>query len=248
MPQTSELCEAIEGLYRVFRCYELRRNTDPCPCCHSSEDGQLLHRKPLTKLSRNDLRDYAMDAVFTWGTGDDFKHFIPRLFELLAAPSEYGRDFVEPATVFGKLAYESWCSSPWRSWPEDEQRAVADYFRAVWDAALNSNPEDLPFDGAHGWIQAIGQAEHDLTPYLDDWLNASLVNAHRNLALMITHEGLPNAKSPSGGYWAGHRQQWQELNNWLRLPEVRQKLASAVERWSDSPVATELMDAAVLLP
>ena len=82
----------------------------------------------------------------------------------------------------------------------------------------------------------VGQAEHDLTPYLDHWLNASLVNAQRNLALMITHEGLPNAKSPSGGYWAGHRQQWQELNNWLRLPEVRQKLASAVERWNDSPV------------
>jgi hypothetical protein len=163
-----------------------------------------------------------MDAVYTWGT-DDFKHFIPRLFELLAQTPEPGHDFVDPASVFGKLAYESWCSSSWRTWPETEQRAVSDYFRAVRDAALSSNPEDLPFDGVYGWIQAIAQAEHDLTHYLDYWLYASSVNAHRNLALMITHEGLLHTKSPSGGYGAGHRQQWEQLNNWLLLPEVRQK-------------------------
>jgi hypothetical protein len=202
----------------------------------------------LRKLSRNDLRDYAMDAVYTWGTGDDFKHFIPRLFELLTQAPDYGHDFVHPASVFGKLAYESWCSSSWRSWPEAEQQAISDYFGAVWNAALNSNPEELPFDGVHGWIQAIAQAEHDLTRYLDHWFGASSVNSHRNLALMITQEGLPHTKSPSGGYWVGHRQQWQQLNDWLRLPEVRQKLVNAVERWSDSPLATELLDAAILLP
>lgn len=113
---------------------------------------------------------------------------------------------------------------------------------------LNTNPEDLPFDGAYGWIEAISQAEHDLNPYLNHWLKASSVNAHRSLALMITQERLPNAKSPSGGYWAGHEEQWEQLNSWLHLPEVRQKLSNAVERWSDLPFGTELLDAAVLLP
>jgi hypothetical protein len=37
---------------------------------------------------------------------------------------------------------------------------------------LNSNPQDLAFDGTYGWIQAIAQAEHDLAPYLDLWLRA----------------------------------------------------------------------------
>lgn len=248
MLQTPKLSEAIEALYRVFQRYGLRSNTDACSCHHTAEDEQRIHRQPLRKLSQNDLRAYAMDAVYTWGTGDDFKHFIPRLFELLTQSSDYGRDFEHPAGVFGKLVYESWCSSCWRSWPDGEQQAIVDYFGAVWDAALDSDPEDLPFDGVHGWIQAIAQAEHDLNRYLDHWLNASSVNSHRNLALMIMQEGLPHTKSPSGGYWAGHRQQWEQLNRWLRLPEVRQKLVNGVERWSESPFASELSDAAVLLP
>lgn len=66
--------------------------------------------------------------------------------------------------------------------------------------------------------------------------------------LLITQEGLPNTKSPSGGYWAGHRQQWEQVNEWLRLPEVRQKLVDAAERWSDLPFATEISHAAILLP
>jgi transposase len=177
-----------------------------------------------------------------------FKHFIPRLFELLAQTSGPGNDFVDATSVFAKLTYDSWCSCSWRTWPESEQRALSNYFLAVWDAALDSDPEDLSFNGAYGWLAAIAQAEHDLTRYFDRWFVASSVNAHRNLALMITQEGLPRTKNVDGGYWAEHREQWEQLNDWLRRPEVRQKLADAFERWVDSPFAGQLMDAAILLP
>ncbi len=248
MLQTLELCEAIENLYRVFQGYELRSNTDACLCHHSAEDEHRIHRKPLNKLSHNDLQQYATDAIYTWGTGDDFKHFVPRLFELLTQPVESGCSFPDAASILGKLSYESWCSSHWRSWPQEEQKAISGYLQAVWDAVLDSDPDDLPFDGAHGWLEAIAQAEHALMPYLDRWLNAPSLNAHRNLALMITQNGLPSVKIQSGAYWAGHREQWNQLSDWLRRPEVREKLTSAFERWSDLPVASELMDAAVLLP
>ena len=117
---TRELAASIEGLYRVLRRYELRRSTDPCPCCHSTQDEDSVHHKLLNKLSSRDLRQYAMDAIYTWGTGDDFKHFIPRLFELLATE---GDGFVDAAAVFSTLTFESWCSSHWRTWPEDEQNS-----------------------------------------------------------------------------------------------------------------------------
>ena len=245
MLQTPELNKAIENLYRVFRRYELRNDTDACSCHHTPEDERRIHRAPLNQLSCHDLRDYAMDAIYTWGTGNDFKHFIPRLFELLTQASTH--DFVDAASVFGKLPYESWCSSSWRTWPENEQSAISNYFQAVWDAVLDSDLEDLPYDGAHGWIQAIAQAEHDLAKYLNCWLYAASVNAHRNLALMVTQQRLPRTKY-SGGYWSEHREQWTQLNDWLRRPEVRQKLADAFEKWADSPFAGELMDAAVFLP
>jgi hypothetical protein len=118
---------------------------------------------------------------------------------------------------------------------------------AAWDAALNSTPECPPFNEASGWLEALVQVEHDLTPYLDHWLKEPSVNAHRNLALVITEEGLPRAKNLPVR-WAGHREQWAQLNDWLRRPEVRQKLASAFEQWRDLPFAGELMDAAIMLP
>jgi hypothetical protein len=248
MLQTPALAAAIETLYRTFRRYELRSNTGACSCHHTEQDELRIHSKPLNKLSESDLRQYAMDAIYIWGTGEDFKHFIPRLFELLTVASDPADKFAHPADVFTKLNYDSWCSTHWRTWPEEEQSAIEDYFAAVWDAVLNSNLEDLPFDGAHAWIEAIAQAEHDLSNYLDHWMAAPSPNAHRNLALMIVQGGLPNTKSPSGGYWAGHREQWQQLNDWLRHPEVKQKLSNAFEKWSESSFAGELMDAAVLLP
>jgi hypothetical protein len=247
MLQTPALREAIENLYQVFQRYHLRTHTDACPCCHSEQDEQRIHRKPLHKLSSEDLHDYAVDAIYTWGTGDDFKHFLPRLLELLTQRTNEGPWFPDPANIFTKLTYESWCSTSWKTWPESEQGAIVNYFRAVWHAALNSNPEDLRFDGIHGWLQALSQAEHDLSPYLDQWLEAPSVNSHRNLARMIT-EGLPQSRGPSGGYWGGHREQWEQVNDWLRRPEVRRKLADAVEKWSDLPFANEFVDAAILLP
>jgi len=207
MLQTHELAAAIETLYRVFRRYELRSTTDPCPCCHTPQDEVCLHRKPLHELSGRDLQQYAMDAIYTWGSGDDFKHFLPRLFEVLVTN---GDEFFDAAGVFSRLTYESASSTDWRTWPKDEQAAVSHYLQAVWEAALNSNPEELPFDGAHSWIEAIAQAEHDLSKYLGRWLQAESPNAHRNLASMIVNEGLPNMQSPSGDYWAGHREQWTQ--------------------------------------
>src|SRR5207244_42200 len=134
MLQTPELAAAIETLYRVFRRYELRNNTDACSCHHSGQEERRLHSKPLNKLSCCDLQQYARDAIYTWGTGDDFKHFLPRIFELLTTKPDPGLDLDTAASIFGRLSYESWCSTRWRTWPKEEQAAISGYFQAVWEA------------------------------------------------------------------------------------------------------------------
>jgi hypothetical protein len=247
MMQTSDLREAIENLYRVFERYRLNLHTEPCPCCHSPEDDQRLRSKLLRKLGPKDLSTYSMDALYTWGSESDFKHFLPRIFELLTlvGPAEYS--FVDPESVFGKLTYASCGSTSWRTWPTAEQGAISNYAMAVWNAVLDSDPDELT-DSPYDWLCAFAQAEDNLSSYLSQWLAASSVNAHRNLARMIVWDGVPNATRPGGGYWADRREQWQQLVDWLRRPDVRQKLASGVEKWSDSPFGNELFDAAALLP
>lgn len=245
--RTSELHEAIEGLYRVFESYRLDADTEACPCCHSPKDNQRLRSKLLRELGPKDLFSYTMDALYTWGSESDFKHFLPRIFELLTLVGASQSSFVDPESVFGKLTYESCGSTSWRTWPTAEQEAISNYSIAVWNAVLDSDPNGLT-DRPYDWLCAFAQAEGDLSPYLDQWLAASSVNAHRNLARMIVWDGVPNATRPNGGYCAGRREQWQQLVDWLRRPEVRQKLESSLEQWSDSPFGNELFDAAVLLP
>jgi hypothetical protein len=249
MLPTPELAEAIAGLYRVFEKYPLRSDTDACDCRGCGHDEKRLHRKPLTELTREDLDTYAMDALYTWGTGDDFKHFIPRIFELLAGASRDCFALATPSLILAKLSYSAWCSTNWRSWPEDEQQAIENFLHTAWDAALESELYELPFDGAYGWLQGIATAELDLSSYLDRWLRVDSINSNRNLALMISqiHE-LALSGHAAQLAWRPPEGQRDQLDAWLHTSEVKQKLMRAFERWSEEPFANELENAAILLP
>gem|GEM_PF-861358 len=246
MLQTPELTAAIENSYRTFAVYPLRTDTGPCSCCHSPQDNHRLCAKPLRMLGPKDLRTYAYDALYTWGDEVDFKHFLPRIMELLAQANGDGPAFVDPESVFHKLSYQSSCSSGWRTWPPEEQRAIADYTLALWGALLDSEPTELS-DSAFSWLCAFAQAADDLSPYLQQWMAASSANAHRNLAHTILWEGVPNSTCPRRGYWEQHQEQWRQVVDWLRTPAIRAKLRDAVERWKDAPFAGEFLEAAVLL-
>ena len=106
MLQTPELTAAIENSYRTFAVYPLRTDTGPCSCCHSPQDNHRLCAKPLRMLGPKDLRTYAYDALYTWGDEVDFKHFLPRIMELLAQANGDGPAFVDPESVFHKLSYQ----------------------------------------------------------------------------------------------------------------------------------------------
>lgn len=86
----NSLIEAIEALYRAFSNYPLHKHVEGCPCCIAESDKMLLESKPLRQLSSSDLSRYSFKAMTTWGDKNDFRHFLPRIFELVV--SEEGRD------------------------------------------------------------------------------------------------------------------------------------------------------------
>ncbi len=63
---------------------------------HSPEDEKRLHKTSLRELNAKDLELYATDALFVWGNVDDFRHFLPRIFELAVT---YGQEFVDQPIV-----------------------------------------------------------------------------------------------------------------------------------------------------
>jgi hypothetical protein len=196
----------------------------------------------LQKLTADDLKEYASDALYTWGGEHDFKHFLPRLLELLVIAKDPGLELVDPEALFRKLPYASW-----RSWPEPEREAISRFMREMWQAALHTEPEDLAWDGVGQWLCALANCEDDMTPYLQTWLAQSCSTAYRNLAKVILELGIPYRTDVPMGYWEGRRGQWHQLIEWIKSSAVLQEIEAAVERWPDKSFSEELFEAAVFL-
>src|SRR5258706_8691904 len=116
-----QLQNSVEKLYVVFEKYDLRQNMDYCDCgCISPEDFGHIFSNSLRILSSEDLERYSWKAMSTWGDSYDFRHFLPRLFELLAGDLPY---LVDPEILFGNLIFED-CNA----WVQQEQEAFFKFF------------------------------------------------------------------------------------------------------------------------
>lgn len=239
-----QLQRAIERLYRVFAQYPLADEVSACPCCHSPADEKKIHSRLLHQLTPEDLQVYAMDSLYTWGGVDDFRHFLPRLFELAVSGDWFGIGYANIEVLLGKLTY-----AEWRTWPAVEQKTIKEFLHSFWRAALDTPPENLGW-GCEGEIEtvicAIAGAEHDLAGYFQQWLKANSLPAFQHLVLIITQAGVLSKKGRPNAFW--ERNQLDQLRKWLQAGKVRKKLLHSLELWPDIPFAAEAELAIALLP
>jgi hypothetical protein len=139
--------DAIAGLYAVFGRYPLRA-IEACPCCASSEDVSRLSRLPLRQLSNAHLSPYAAKALTTWGDERDFKHFLPRLFELAVDADTWPLDLPHLAV---KLRY-----AEWSVWPESERAAIAELYSAALEAAIHATPPSRDLSEMLDSVEPLG--------------------------------------------------------------------------------------------
>jgi hypothetical protein len=222
MVQSTELREAIEGLYQTFAGYPLRENTDACPCCHSPEDEKSLHRKELRKLGPEELEKYAMDALLVWGGVDDYKHFLPRIFELT---TECETSFLQPPMVFNKLYHGEW----W-GWPENEQHSVERFLNALWRGIIDGPGHEFYGSEIEEWICGIAQAVPDLSPFLNLWLTLDTENSSLNLARFIIETEFVKSDRPLN-FWGDRRELFDQVVQWVRGEAVRSKIRAIATRY-----------------
>ena len=114
-------------LYQVFSKYPEAplRDSDPNDC--SAGDGfaeklyETLRGKPLGSLSELELLDYYFLAVSHIGTVDDFKHYLPRILELMATAR---KSLLSPKMLADKLK-----EAEFSAWPLEERQAVIGFCR-----------------------------------------------------------------------------------------------------------------------
>lgn len=126
-----ELRDAVRAAYQAFRSYKLHDRVEGCPCCVSESAERELRARPLHEIEGDAFGYYVWKAMATWGDVGDFKHFLPRILELLALdPTEFCGTDIEIA--IGKLGY-----AKWNSWPEEERAPIIRFFHAWWRRELH---------------------------------------------------------------------------------------------------------------
>lgn len=163
LPTEVPLQQAIADLYETFAVYRLRQWTDPCECCHRPEKEARLHAVPLWALTDEDLRDFAFSSMTTWGDARDFKHFLPRIFELAA----YGDLDVDLALLGDKLR-----DAGLPLWSAAEAATITAYWSALLHAVIHrpSHVVDVPT-----LVCAIANCQDSFAPFAVTW-QAALQN------------------------------------------------------------------------
>lgn len=231
--------DAIEGLYAAFAAYPLPEDTMPCDGCHTHVANDLLHAAPLRELQWEHLADYSTDALLVWGDLDCYKHFLPRIFELLLTASDWKKHTPLPEMVFLRFEY-----GEWRSWPDIEQAAVKTMLDAIWET-IRSNPPLGVYIDVEQWLCCISMCEADLRPYLERWMNDERLSSAWALSSLILGSTIAyTGTDHEAPVWEGEESR-ARIEEWFRLPQrgafwkhcdVQYK---QLQVWVRSPLAIE---------
>jgi hypothetical protein len=224
------LQKSLENLYLVFRVYPFR-TAMPCyiPHCFSKEDIEALD-KPLVSLSEKDLSSFTWDLLLTCGETEDFKHFLPRLFELSQNPRDH---FCDTEIVVGKLA-----RADFTSWPPHEREAVLEFLHDWWQVALEA-PSGCYGNTISDLLTGLCCAGLDVKPFLAMWLNTSTLAS----AFQLTDFVMDNsAKLRLGKKFNAFLEQEHlpVINEWLFSDETLRYLEQAFFTYSENAEAAQI--------
>lgn len=131
-----DLNTSIENLYKTFGGYS-SQGMHYCNCgCIDERDVQKLGAKQLRELDQEDLVAYHGSALYTWGEVEHYKHFLPRICELISKYRDFS--YVTLDELLAKLEY-----AEWTKWPENEQQAIREYVVADWIDFANQKQSEI---------------------------------------------------------------------------------------------------------
>ncbi len=227
------LSDAIQRMYDVFAPYRPDTLDESCPCCIARTDLNPLQTNNLRELSADDLSSYAFKAMTTIGTVKEWKHFLPRICELIAAgPFPKNIEIV----LAGKLEY-----AEIGSWPAGERDAVERYLRALWSDLLHNWPHHEQPDSV---LCCFARGAGSLAEAIGTWsaLLPNEKNARLHLAAWLKW-GPANEDTPPP-FWEEAEQAWAMVVAWLRSPAVEAVRESALAEWAETAEGAEWYGAA----
>jgi hypothetical protein len=213
--------EASERLYTAFARHPLPASTSFCDHCVTAAQVAATRARPLHLLTAEALHPFMWHSLSTWGDETEFKHFLPRVLELIA------RDEVvdDSAVAWGVMNKVSAC---WLDWPDDERAAIEAFSGAWWRATLTEFPRRFDMRDV---LESIGVLNMPIAQYLAYWETLSDEAAARHLAWLV---GDFSVDAASNDEW------YEVLDRWIEGPAVARLLDAATSAASTPEVAAEL--------
>ncbi|MEU6424426.1 hypothetical protein ABZ860_00910 [Microbispora sp. NPDC046973] len=223
MDPPPDLDRALGALYGAFSRYPLPAKTDACEHCVSAERVRAARAAPLRMLSASALEPYAWNGLYTWGDVEEFKHYLPRLLELLILEE---LDGVHARSLMLRLGVR------WQNWRRIERDTVVAAVGAWWRHTLNHYPRDVDVMTMIETIAA--DLKLDLAPYLTEWEPNTTEAAARHMAWLMHDFTVAVAQDAE---W------YVLLDRWIRGTAPAAILERAFFSASSPEVAQELSDA-----
>ena len=212
---TDDFQKHIDPLYLVFAPYGADGNMSGSPNYGELDQwNAALFSKPLRDLTAEDLARYSGKAITTWGTVKDYKHFLPRILELIGLI---------------QVPYEVWVTfdrlemASWTEWPQQEKRAIERYMLLLWKLVLTHRSAALDREFVD-YVAALARFYPNFSELLTIWLNTTSASAtlrlagylHAHHCEVFGHYGMPGL----------YRQEVnsEEMRRWLLGPATRRKL------------------------
>ena len=231
---TPELEKAVANARKVFSRYSLNGRIIVCNCqsCVAPQIERELIRTPLQQVSSALLSEYTHSAHGWDGKiADDFRYFLPRYFELIAAGDVPGNTGLEPCLD------RMFDSSYRQEWPKKEADAVDAFFVALMRAELAkpNAPGEFGLFEAAGGAEAIlccfAHASGDVQLLLDVWDKTAGREADVRIARTIVAADWLKRRL-SNGWWfvlkrEPIRQAMETIIGWLLRTESWERMEAA---------------------
>lgn len=232
---SADLSAAVERLYDVFAKYKQPAVSHSSPFSGITEQHKMrLYSRPLRQLTQDDLWTYARHAMTTWGDIAEYKHYLPRLYELLVQ---------HPGWTDAELLIGQLDTAEWSQWPDAERDAVIAFLHELWAWSLTIDPDDASCGSI---LQGFGHAGISAARALMTWRTDRSWSATRQIAVLLIYER--DALTVSGSLG----RQWmtpvrEELLAFLREDDTVDRLSVACHDSDDRSGADEICDALDIL-
>lgn len=220
---TPELQIAVDNLYQLFAAYPPNPRMSGSPLYGDLEAwNRELMGKPLRELTSDNLSRYTAKAMTTWGQVENFKYFLPRIFELTA--------IFEPPTdvwvILGKLEYAGW-----NNWPVAEKESINEFLLCLWISLLDdeSSSARLHF---MDYFTALVRYYPGLAALLKCWEKNQRRTSHLHLAYFVVQEASHLFDQHVLRGFQDQKEPVAELRQWLVTEATRSRLEEAF--WAET--------------